>query len=358
MTATFPSSRCFGHLPTGESVESWTITGSGGLVAEIITYGGIFTKLLVPGLHGNVDDVVLGFNRLDPYLTDRAYFGAIVGRVAGRIPCARLNLEGKTYELTRNEGVNHLHGGLEGFSRKLWRATPCVEQQDRPSLRLEYFSRNGEEGYPGSVQVAATYSVTPENVLQIRSEASSDQTTPLSLTFHPYFNLGGEGSGSVAAHELQIHADDFVAVDENMTLLEDLKSVTCDNDFRRSRNLGEAIPRLFRNHGDLYRIRRMADREGFNRLFPAARLIHRPSGRAMDVSTTATYIQLYTGVGLDGTLAGKLGAPYERYAGLCLECEGYPNGLNHPALGDILLHPGRARIEVTEYAFSTLGSSR
>jgi aldose 1-epimerase len=357
MTAAFPTSRCFGHLPTGESVESWAITGSGGLVAEVITYGGILTKLFAPGLNGHVDDVLLGFDRLDPYLADRAYFGAIVGRVAGRIPRARLILEGKTYELTQNEGTNHLHGGSEGFSRKLWRATPGVEQHDRPSLRLEYYSQNGEEGYPGSVEVAVTYSVTPENVLQIRSEASSDQTTPLSLTFHPYFNLGGEGSGSIAGHELQIHADDFVAVDENMTPLDDLKSVTCDNDFRRSRNLGEAIPKLFRNHGDLYCIRRTVNREGVNGLAPAARLIHQPSGRAMDVSTTATYLQLYTGVGLDGTLAGKLGVSYERYAGLCLECEGYPNGVNHPAIGDILLHPGQARNEVTQYAFSTLGSS-
>ena len=357
MTATFPTSRCFGHLPTGESVESWTITGSGGLVAEVITYGGILTKLLAPGLNGQFDDVVLGFNRLDPYLIDRAYFGAIVGRVAGRIPDAKFILEGQIYELTRNEGVNHLHGGFEGFSRKLWRATPGIEHQDRPSLRLEYFSQTGEEGYPGSVNVAVTYSVTPENVLQIRSEASSDQTTPLSLTFHPYFHLGGEGSGTVSAHELQIHADDFVAVDENMTPLDDLKSVTCDNDFRRSRNLGEAIPKLFRNHGDLYRIRRIADREGLNELVPAARLIHQPSGRAMNVSTTATYLQLYTGVGLDGTLAGKLGATYERYAGLCLECEGYPNGVNHPALGDILLRPGHARNKVAQYAFSTHNAS-
>jgi aldose 1-epimerase len=357
MTATFPSSRCFGHLPSGESVESWTITGSGGLVAEVITYGGILTKLLAPGLNGHVEDVVLGFDRLDPYLCNRAYFGAIVGRVAGRIPHARLILEGKIYELTRNEGANHLHGGVEGFSRKLWRATPSLEQRDRPSLRLEYFSQNGEEGYPGSVEVAVTYSVTPENVLLIRSEASSDQATPLSLTFHPYFNLGGEGSGSVAGHELQIHADEFVAIDENMTPLDDLKSVTRENDFRRSRNLGEAIPILFRNHGDLYRIRRLVDREALVGLTSAARLIHQPSGRAMDVSTTATYLQLYTGVGLDGTLAGKLGASYESCAGLCLECEGYPNGVNHPAIGDILLHPGQARIEVTQYAFSTLSVS-
>jgi aldose 1-epimerase len=357
MIATFPSSRCFGHLPTGESVESWTITGSGGLVAEVITYGGILTKLLAPGLNGHVDDVVLGFDRLDPYLTDQASFGAIVGRVAGRIPHARFLLEGKIYELAQNEGANHLHGGFDGFGRKLWKATPGVEQQDQPTLRLEYFSQNGEEGYPGSVKVAVTYSVTPENVLRIRSEASSDQATPFSLTFHPYFNLGGEGSGSVAAHELQIHAGDFVAVDENMTPLDDLKIVTCDNDFRCSRNMGEAIPKLFRNHGDLYRIRRMVDQEGFNRLVPAARLIHQPSGRAMDVSTTATYLQLYTGSCLDGTLAGKLGASYERYAGLCLECEGYPNGANHPDIGDILLHPGQARNEITQYAFRTLSSS-
>jgi len=348
------SSQPFGHLPGGESVEAWSISGWGGLVVEIITYGGIIRKLLAPGRDGRLDDVVLGFNRIESYLDDQAYMGAVIGRVAGRIPGARLLLDGNTYELTRNEGRNHLHGGFQGFNRKLWRVASLDESQHAPSLRLECFSPDSEEGYPGSVSVSVTYTVTPENVLRIRSEAVSERTTPLSLTFHPYFNLGGDSSGSIAEHQLEVHAEEFVAVDEHLTPLGGFTSVTCNNDFRRLRKLGDAIPQLFRNHGDLYRIRRTLDQAGSCGLVPAARLMHGPSGRVMTVSTTARYLQFYTGSGLDGTMAGKQSKLYERFAGVCLECEGYPNGANDPAMGDILLRPGQLRSDVTEFAFSVI----
>jgi aldose 1-epimerase len=348
------ASRSFGYLPTGEPVEAWTITGSGGLVAEIITYGGIVTKLLVPGRDGRLDDVVLGFNDLGSYLADRAYFGAVIGRVAGRIPEARFKLDGNTYQLACNDAPNHLHGGIEGFNRKLWVATPILKSMSPPSVRLEYTSPDGEEGYPGSVNVSVTYTVTAENVLLIQSEAASDRTTPLSLTFHSYFNLGGEGTGSIADHELQIHAEEFVPVDESMTLQREFRPVTNSNDFRRLRKLGDAIPHLFQNHGDLYRIRRMAGQNKAPEYLSAARLLHRPSGRVMDVSTTATHLQLYTGASLDGSAKGKLGVLYGPHAGVCLECEGYPNGANDPAMGDILLHPGQRQSSVTGFTFMTL----
>jgi aldose 1-epimerase len=363
------SSRAFGTLSTGETVEAWTISGSGGLAAEILAYGGIVRTLLAPGRDGRLDDMVLGFDELESYLTDRAYFGAVIGRIAGRVSEGRSFVDGKCYPLARNEGSNHLHGGFEGFHRKLWKATPLAqsrnpefrdleprdgELRDRPSLRLEYFSPDGEEGYPGSVNVAVTYTITPENVLEIRSEATSDRPTPLSLTFHSYFNLAGAASGSIGDHELQIHADEFVAVDEKMTLLDDLRCVNNGNDFRRTRRMEDAIPELFRNHGDLYRIRKTAEEASSSGPVHAAQLSHRPSGRVMDVSTTATYLQLYTGVGLDGSVKGKQGIRYERHAGLCLECEGYPNGASKPAMGDILLHPGQVQREITRFAFRTM----
>lgn len=348
------SSEIFGSLPTGESVEAWTIAGAGGLVAEILTYGGIVRRLFVPGRNGQLDDVALGFDQLESYLEDRAYFGAIVGRVAGRIPRARFILEGKTYELSANEGANHLHGGPDGFNKKRWKATPWVQDQDRPSLRLEYFSPDGEEGYPGSVHVAVTYTVTPDNSLLIRSEATSDRTTPFSLTYHLYFNLAGESAGTVAGHELQIHADQFVAVDENLAPLGELRDVTSSNDFRRLRPLEDAIPHLFQAHGDLYRIQRLAGREAPGCRVPAARLVHPSSGRAMDISTTTTYLQFYSGVGLDGSLAGKQGSRYGRFAGVCLECEGSPHGVSDSLSGRALLYPGRLQSEVTQFSFGTL----
>lgn len=181
------SSELFGSLPKEDSVESWTIAGSGGSIAEIITYGGIVRRLLAPGRDGQFTDVFLGFNQLQTYLEDRANFGAIFGRVAGRISGSQVHVEGRIHELSANKGTNHLHGGYEGFNRKLWMAAPFVEAQNRPSLRLEYLSQDGEESYLGSAHVSFVYTVTPDNCLLIRSKAISDRTTPFSFTYHLLF---------------------------------------------------------------------------------------------------------------------------------------------------------------------------
>jgi aldose 1-epimerase len=348
------TSRFFGFLPDEKVVEAWTLCGQGGLVLETITYGATVTRLLVPDRDGRMADVVLGFNDLDAYVADSAYFGTVIGRVAGRIAGAQFTLEGKTYDLARNDPPNHLHGGVEGFSKKVWTASPMTRRGGAPSLRLTYCSPDGEEGYPGTVTVAVQYTVTDDNILLVETKAISDRPTPLSLTVHPYFNLGGEGAGSIADHELQIHSDEFVLTDERMTPLGRTGSVIGHgNDFPQLRSLGEAIPCLFQNHGDLYRVRETKRGRTRSKLAPAACLMHPASGRVLDISTTEAYVQLYTGEGLDGSVTGKSGARYSRYAGVSLECEGYPDGVNAPSMGNIVLRPGEIRQQTTAYAFST-----
>jgi aldose 1-epimerase len=346
------ASRTFGFLSNGEPVEAWTLRGSGGLTLEAITRGATVTRLLVPDSNGCVADVVLGFSSLDSYLNDHAYFGAVVGRVAGRIRGARFNLEGNDYEIAPNERPNHLHGGIRGFDKRIWTASPIEGPGGAPSLRLTYRSPDGEEGYPGTVDVAVTYTITHDNAFLIETEAVTDRPTPFSLTHHSYFNLAGEGTGTIADHKLQILADEFVFTDERMALLGRLGPVEGrGNDFRQLRSLGDAIPQLFQSHGDLYPIRKTAQECVQSEPVPAARLVHPASGRVLEVSTTNSHLQLYTGAALDGSVIGKSGFPYRRHAGVCLECQGYPDGANTPDMGDIVLRPGHPRCESTSYAF-------
>jgi aldose 1-epimerase len=351
----FIRSQIFGIHPRGGPVEKWTLVGSGGLQLEVIPYGAAITRLLVPDRMGRMADVVLGLNDLDSYLQNRACFGAVAGRVAGRITGARFRLDGKTYELARNDGKNHLHGGLKGFDKRMWTAAPVEDAAGRPSLRLTYHSPDGEEGYPGSVDVAVTYTVADDNAVWMETEASTDRATPFNMTQHTYFNLAGEDAGSIDDHELQIHADEIVLTGEDLTLLGRIESVDGrDSDFRQARSLEAVIPRLFLNHGDLYAVRHTEPRDAKRRPVPVARVVHRKSGRVLEVSTTESYLQFYTGVGLDGSETGKSGGAYGRHAGLCLECEGYPDGANAPDLDDIILRPGRPRREATVWAFSNL----
>lgn len=348
----FLTSRPFGVLPTGEPVTAYTLTGAGGLSLQFITYGGIVTHLRVPDREGRLADVVLGFDSLGPYLAGHPYFGAIVGRVAGRITGARFQLDGHTYNLARNNGPNHAHGGLVGFDKRLWTAQPMIRPDGAPSVKLTYHSPDGEEGYPGIINVAVAYTVTHDNAFIIETEAVSDRITPLNLTHHSYFNLAGEGSGSIVDHELEIYADEAVAMDNDLTLLGRSVPVAGQpNDFNQPRRLGDAIPLLFKQHGDLYLVRRPTDDFGSS-LVPVARLADPRSRRALTVSTTERCLQLYSAVALDGSLTGKSGQPYRPHAGLCLECEGYPDGVNTKIFGDIFLQPGQPSRHTTVYVFS------
>jgi aldose 1-epimerase len=341
-------SRPFGKLPTGESVEEFSLTNVNGLALKLITYGGIITELHVPDRRGVTADVVLGFNNLAGYLGSHPYFGVITGRVAGRITGGRFALDGKNYQLLLNDPPNHLHGGAVGFDKRLWRAEITHPHGAAPGVKLTYHSPHGEEGYPGNVDVAVTYSLTDENEMVIRYHAVTDQPTPLSLTNHSYFNLAGEGSGTVENHVLQIQSAEIAQTDEQMTLLGARSPVAGKaNDFTRAKRLGEAIPRLLNSHGDNYLLPHSTPKS----LEPVARLQDPAGGRIMEVLTTENCLQLYTGASLNGALIGKSGHAYPRFGGLCLECQGYPDGVNHPELGDIILRPGETYRQTTIYRF-------
>jgi aldose 1-epimerase len=338
----------FGNLPTGEPVDAITLETNAGASLRVITLGGIVTSLCVPDRDGRLADVVLGFDHLEPYLAGHPYFGAITGRVAGRIPDGRFTVDGKTYELAKNDGQNHLHGGLCGLDKRLWKAEAVERADGADSLRLTYRSPDGEEGYPGAVDLAVTYTLTDDNVFIIESEASSDRTTPVSLTHHSYFNLSGEGSGDICNHELTVFADRAFVVDKRMTPLGRTEPIAgSDRDFSSPCRLADALPHLFDKHGDCYML------PGGNFPYRAAHLSDPVSGRSLTVSTTEFCLQIYTATKLDGSLIGKSGRPYLPHTGVCLECEGYPGGVDHPEFGSILVEPGQPQRRVTRYAFST-----
>jgi len=340
--------RPFGTAPCGGPVRAFTLLGANGMEAEILTYGGIVRRLLVPDHTGSPADVVLGFDNLEAYLAGHPYFGAIAGRVAGRITGGRFTIDGRTYELDPNDPPNHLHGGPTGFDKRVWSPEPTTLADGSPALRLTYRSPHLDQGYPGEVEVSVTYAVTAANALRFEWEARSDAPTPISLTHHSYFNLDGEGSGTATHHTLEIAASSYVPTDAAMTLAGRAKSVAGrPNDFRLPRPLADALPGLFAQHGDLYLLNPRT--EAPPRF--AARLTAARSGRVLEVSTTEQCLQLYTGVALDGSLSGKSGTPYGRHAGICLECEGYPDAANTPALGEPLLRPGESRRHTTLYTF-------
>jgi aldose 1-epimerase len=343
--------RPYGTLHSGLTIDVWTLVGAAGMKLEFLTYGGIVTRLFVPDRHGKLGDIVLGLNSLDEYASRHPYFGAITGRVAGRITNSRFELEGKKYELVRNDPPNHIHGGTEGFDRKIWNAVPAYRSDDAPSVRLTYRSPDGEEGYPGNLTVAVTYSVTADNTFIIETETSTDKPTPVNLTHHSYFNLAGEAAAWIDDHVLQIFSDEAAVTDEKNTLLGRLAAVAGKpNDFKRPRRLGDVIDQLHLKHGDAYQIRR---KPGSRDLVTAAYISEPTSGRAMEVLTTEQYLQLYTGVSLDGKFTGKSGRPYHAHAAFCLEAEGYPDAANCPGMGDIILRPGAPVTHLTHYAFST-----
>lgn len=341
-------SRLFGKLPSGESIELYTLHGRAGASLDVITYGGIVTSLRVPDRVGDLADVVLGFDNLDSYLAGHPYFGAIAGRVAGRIPGGRFTLEGKIYGLVQNDGPNHLHGGLRGLDKRIWTAEPVGRADGADSVRLTYHSPDGEEGYPGNVFFCVDYTLTQDNVFIIESEVTSDRLTPVSLTHHGYFNLAGEGSGDIFSHRLAVFSDRAFLVDEVMTPLGRTERIAgTKRDFSSARILGEAIPHLFEGHGDCYPL------PGGEAPRLAARVYEPTSGRTLDVSTNEFCLQTYTASKLEAGICGKSGHAYVPYAGLCLECEGYPAGVDFPEFGSILVEPGHPQRRTTRYAFST-----
>lgn len=324
-----PAARRFGELATGESVEAWTLRSEGGLVVEALTYGGIVRSILLP----DGTDVVLGFDSLPPYLAGHPYYGAITGRVAGRIRGARFVVDGEEYRLAANDGVNHLHGGVEGFNKKLWRATASTHEDGSPSVAMRYLSADGDQGYPGEVDITVRYTVRGDNALVIESTATATKATPLSVMNHSYFHLAG--SEGILDHELQVFADRFVPMGEGFLPLDRIEPVDGANDLREPRLLRDAVEGFTLQHGPLYPT---GAEPGEVKL--VARLRHAASGRAVECWTDAPYLQVYTGAYLP-----------QKFAGLCLECEGYSNGANAPHMGSTIVRPGEVQRVTTVYKF-------
>ena len=348
-------SQPFGKTGDGESVELFTLTNSKGMQADIMTYGGILVSLKVPDRSGNLSDVVLGFDSLDGYQRNPApYFGALIGRYGNRIGGARFTLNGAEYKLAQNNGPNHLHGGLRGFDKVVWKA----RRPDAQSLELTYLSKDGEEGYPGNLTVTVTYTLTDNNELKLDYRATTDKDTVLNLTNHSYFNLAGQGEGDVLSHHILINADRFTPVDSGLIPTGELRSVEgTPFDFRQAGAIGERIdaPGEQLKFGKGYDQNFVLNRSG-NGLELAAKVMDPKSGRVMEVLTTEPGVQFYTGNFLDGSIRGKGGKVYNRRYGLCLETQHFPDSPNKPNFPSVVLKPGAQYQTTTVYKFSTNAS--
>ncbi len=313
----------FGKTPNGDLADLYTLESENGITARISNYGGILTQLLVPDAAGNLRNVVLGFESIEQYIKENIYAGAIVGRVAGRIKNAQFSLDEKQFYLSQNGGVHHVHGGIEGLDKKLW----DVALDDR-SITLRTRLLDGEEGYPGNVEVEVKYSISKYNGLRIDFKARSDQSTPLALTNHAYFNLAGKGN--ILDHTLQIDADYVIGMDKNMHANgEKLAVETQSNDFRSPAILKSRINSLHQQHGDLYVLNNDKER----RMKSVAQLACPASGIKMKVLTDAPCMQFYTGVGLKTQENGMTKTSYSAFNGLCLECQDFADALRHLAFG-------------------------
>jgi aldose 1-epimerase len=320
------------------------------MIARITTYGAILTELHVPDRNGRVTNVVLGFDTLERYLKGHPAFGATIGRVANRIGGARFELDGKEYTVAANNGRHHIHGGRQGFDKKVW--TPTGRSGDAWSaVELQYRSADGEEGYPGNLEVRVTYRLSDDNELRIDYEGTTDKPTPINLTNHSYFNLAG--SGDVLAHRLQIAASRYTVADRDLIPTGEILPVAgTPLDFSKPKRIGADIDRL-RPHPNGYDHNYVLDRQdgvlGF-----AARAIDPASGRQMEAWTTEPGVQLYTANGLNGSIVGVGGVKYPLHAGFCLETQHYPDSINKPQFPSVVLRPGQTFRSTTAFRFSSI----
>lgn len=346
--------RTWGKNAADQEVELFTLSREGAPTVAVTSHGAYIVSILAPDRDGNVVDVTLGYADLAGYLADGSYLGAVVGRYANRIARGELTLDGQTYTLARNNGPNALHGGPQGFHRKLW--TPRIlEREGGEALELTYVSADGEEGYPGTLTASVTYSLTADGGLRLDYSATTDAPTVVNLTNHAYFNLAGEGSGAVLGHELQLESDTFTPVDDTLIPTGELRPVEgTPFDFRTPVALGARIddpdPQLQAGGGYDHNFAIQGE-AGTLRL--AARVFEPASGRVLEVLTTEPGLQLYSGNFLDGTVVGKSGRPYQKRGALCLETQHYPDSPNQPAFPSVVLRPGDTYEQTTVFRFST-----
>ena len=365
LAATLSQSR-FGAMPDGLPIDIFTITNANGIEVRAMSYGATLVSIRTPDRAGQFADVALGFDALDDYLTRSRFFGALVGRYGNRIANARFAIDGHTFQLAANNGANHLHGGLKGFDKVVWKGMP-FERADAVGVAFTYTSRDGEEGYPGTLETTVTYALTPNNKLIVDYTATTDKPTIVNLTQHSYFNLAGEGRGDVRAHELTLNADRFTPVDAGLIPTGELAPVAgTPFDFRTPHTIGERIdaddPQLklaggydhnFVLNGGPFGIaqgRPFDIAQGRPELHLAARVVDPVSGRSLQVDTTEPGVQFYAGNKLTGA-TGKAGHVYGPRSGFCLETQHFPDSPNRPHFPSTVLRPGDTYRSQTVFTF-------
>jgi aldose 1-epimerase len=341
----------FGKTENLTPVDLYTLTNDKGVEARITTYGGIVVSLKVPDRNARLGDVVLGYKNLEGYLTNSSYFGALIGRYANRIAKGSFQLGGTPYQLAQNNGDNHLHGGVVGFDKVIWKAKE-LWGEDEVGLQLTYLSHDGEEGYPGNLSVTVVYTLTNNNELKIDYSATTDKKTIANLTNHSYFNLAG--NGDILGHELMLKADRFTPVDKGLIPTGELSSVEgTPMDFTTPTAIGARINQNDEQliYGLGYDHNWVLNNSG-GKLALAAKIFEPTSGRVMKVYTTQPGIQFYSGNFLDGSITGKNGEIYYKHFGFCLETQHFPDSPNHSNFPSTSLNPGQRYKQTTIYKFS------
>lgn len=344
----------FGQVE-GKDVFLYTLTNSKGAMIKATNYGGIVVSILVPDKAGKMDDIALGYSDVDSYVKNSPYFGAIIGRYGNRIGQAHFSLKSKEYTLAANNNENNLHGGLKGFDKVIWSAKP-IKGKKSVGIQFDYTSKDGEEGFPGELQVTVTYWLTNNNEFKIDYKATTNKTTVVNLTHHSYFNLSGEGNGDILGHELVINAEKYTPIDEGLIPTGELAKVKgTPMDFRKFTAIGARIGADSEQlkFGKGYDHNWVLKRKNADDMELAASLYDPKSGRLMEVLTTEPGLQFYSGNFLDGTITGKSGKPYPVRSGLCLETQHYPDSPNKASFPSVVLKPGETYKTSTIYRFST-----
>ena len=347
--------RAFGKTPDGAAIDLYVLKNKNGMEADITNFGAALVALKVPDKSGNIADVVLGYDNVDGYVNDKAYFGGTIGRYANRIANGQFKLDGKTYNVPKNDGPNSLHGGTTGFNKRVWTARD-MSSSTRPAVRFSYTSKDGEEGYPGNLKLEVTYSLSNDNALQIEYSATTDKDTVVNLTNHAYFNLSGEGSGDILGTELKLNADRFTPINNTLIPTGERRAVKgTPFDFSKATAIGA---RINDNNDEQLKFGKGYDHNWVlngkhNAMLIAAEAYDPKGGRVLQISTTEPGIQFYTGNFLDGSIHGKSGKPYNYRSAFCLETQHFPDSPNHPNFPSTELKPGQRFHSMTIYKFST-----
>ena len=345
----------FERTADDQSVDLITLRNRNGIEIQVLSYGGIIMSLKTPDRTGAIDDIVLGFDHLKDYVEKSPYFGTLIGRYGNRIAKGKFTLDGQTYTLATNNNANHLHGGIKGWDKVVWGAD-MFQNAGAVGVILTYTSKDGEEGYPGTVKARVTYSLNEQDELTVDYFATTDKPTVINLTQHSYFNLAGTNAQDVLGHELMLNADGYTPVDAGLIPLGQIAPVAgTPFDFKAPTPIGARINDTHEQiaRGGGYDHNFVLNRTG-DGLSLAARVVEPMSGRTVTVSTTEPGVQFYTGNFLDGTLTGKGGRLYGRRAGFCLETQHYPDSPNQPAFPSPVLRPGQEYRSKTVFAFGTV----